>query len=97
MFSVAALLLLICGFLPWTAPAMRADHLARLRQGTVDMFYHGYSNYMKHAFPEDEVSCAQPPSSSLGPFPKLTRLAVATSHVRTAISRPTKPRAYRPQ
>ncbi|OAA62098.1 Glycoside hydrolase, family 47 [Cordyceps fumosorosea ARSEF 2679] len=42
------------------APAMRSDHLAKLRQETVDMFYHGYSNYMLHAFPEDElrpVSC----------------------------------------
>lgn len=35
--------------------AMRADHLGQLRQETVDMFYHGYDNYMKHAFPEDEV------------------------------------------
>ena len=41
--------------LPWSATCMRADHLARLRQDTVDMFYHGFSNYMKHAFPEDEV------------------------------------------
>ncbi|PHH68790.1 hypothetical protein CDD80_7240 [Ophiocordyceps camponoti-rufipedis] len=41
--------------------AMRADRLAQLRQETVDMFYHGYSNYMRHAFPEDELrplSCA---------------------------------------
>ncbi|XP_044719865.1 glycosyl hydrolase family 47 protein [Hirsutella rhossiliensis] len=40
---------------------MRADRLAQLRQETVDMFYHGYSNYMQHAFPEDELrplSCA---------------------------------------
>lgn len=35
--------------------AMRADHLGKLRQDTVDMFYHGYDNYMQHAFPEDEV------------------------------------------
>lgn len=44
--------------------AMRSDYLAQLRQDTVDMFYHGYSNYMKHAFPEDEVCflwlCAMP-------------------------------------
>lgn len=38
--------------------AMRADYLAQLRQETVDMFYHGYSNYMEHAFPEDEVGSA---------------------------------------
>lgn len=48
-------LLLSVVLLPWMAPAMRADHLAKLRQETVDMFYHGYSNYMLHAFPEDEV------------------------------------------
>lgn len=47
--------LLVAAVVPWTVPAMRADHLARLRQETVDMFYHGYSNYMLHAFPEDEV------------------------------------------
>lgn len=35
--------------------AMTADHIARLRQETVDMFYHGYDNYMEIAFPEDEV------------------------------------------
>ncbi|KAF7556632.1 hypothetical protein G7046_g6240 [Stylonectria norvegica] len=34
---------------------MRQDRLARLRQETADMFYHGYSNYMNHAFPEDEL------------------------------------------
>ncbi|OAA81245.1 Glycoside hydrolase, family 47 [Akanthomyces lecanii RCEF 1005] len=46
--------------LPWIAPAMRSDHLAKLRQETVDMFYHGFNSYMLHAFPEDElrpVSC----------------------------------------
>lgn len=48
-------LLVLCTLLPWTAPAMRADRLARLRQDTVDMFYHGWNNYMEHAFPEDEV------------------------------------------
>ncbi|KAK8150856.1 alpha mannosidase-like protein [Beauveria asiatica] len=54
-----AILLALVG-LPWVAPAMRSDHLAKLRQETVDMFYHGYSSYMLHAFPEDElrpVSC----------------------------------------
>lgn len=48
-------LLLICALLPWIASAMRQDRLVRLRQQTVDMFYHGYNNYMEHAFPEDEV------------------------------------------
>jgi hypothetical protein len=40
---------------PWPVLAMRADYLAQLRRETVDMFQHGYSNYMQHAFPEDEV------------------------------------------
>lgn len=53
MFLVTILLALFA--LPWGTPAMRADHLAHLRQETVDMFYHGYNNYMLHAFPEDEV------------------------------------------
>lgn len=35
--------------------AMRPGRIAKLRQETVDMFYHGYDNYMKLAFPEDEV------------------------------------------
>lgn len=39
----------------WTTLAMRADYLAQLRQETVQVFTHGFSNYMKHAFPEDEV------------------------------------------
>ncbi|KAF4446920.1 mannosyl-oligosaccharide alpha-12-mannosidase [Fusarium albosuccineum] len=53
--SPATVLLLICAVLSWTAQAMRQDRLARLRQDTVDMFYHGFSNYMNHAFPEDEL------------------------------------------
>ncbi|KAG6021104.1 hypothetical protein E4U41_002615 [Claviceps citrina] len=35
--------------------AMRMDRLAQLRQETVDMFHYGFSNYMEHAFPEDEL------------------------------------------
>ena len=35
--------------------AMGAGQIARLRRETVDMFYHGYDNYMEIAFPEDEV------------------------------------------
>ncbi|TQW07564.1 ER glycosyl hydrolase (Edem) [Cordyceps javanica] len=53
MFLLTVLLTLCA--LPWMAPAMRSDHLAKLRQETVDMFYHGYNNYMLHAFPEDEL------------------------------------------
>ena len=47
--------LLCCALLSWSTLAMRADYLAHLRRETVDMFYHGFSNYMLHAFPDDEV------------------------------------------
>nr|OQO30755.1 hypothetical protein B0A51_02451 [Rachicladosporium sp. CCFEE 5018] len=39
---------------------MTDETISHLRQDTRDLFYHGYSNYMKHAFPEDElrpISC----------------------------------------
>jgi hypothetical protein len=51
------LFVLVATWLPLllTAAAMRADRMAQLRRETVDMFYHGYGNYMQHAFPEDEV------------------------------------------
>jgi hypothetical protein len=35
--------------------AMRPDRVAKLRRETVEMFYHGFDNYMSIAFPEDEV------------------------------------------
>lgn len=35
--------------------AMHPDRIAQLRHETVDMFYHGFDNYMHIAFPEDEV------------------------------------------
>jgi hypothetical protein len=34
---------------------MTPARIAELRQETVDMFYHGFDNYMDVAFPEDEV------------------------------------------
>ncbi|KAI9771227.1 MAG: alpha mannosidase-like protein [Geoglossum umbratile] len=40
---------------------MTRGQIAALRQEAVELFYHGYSNYMEVAFPEDElrpVSCA---------------------------------------
>lgn len=42
----------------WLSPvaAMRQDRIAELRDETVDMFYHGFDNYMQLAFPEDEVT-----------------------------------------
>jgi len=39
---------------------MTDDMIRGLRRDTRDLFYHGYTNYMKHAFPEDElrpISC----------------------------------------
>ena len=40
---------------------MTDDQILSLRQDTRDLFFHGYSNYLLHAFPEDELkplSCA---------------------------------------
>jgi hypothetical protein len=37
------------------ANAMSPTRIAELRKETVDMFYHGFDNYMDVAFPEDEV------------------------------------------
>ncbi|KAF2801661.1 seven-hairpin glycosidase [Mytilinidion resinicola] len=47
----------------WTtvASGMTDEAIGNLRQETRDIFYHGYDNYMRHAFPEDELrplSCA---------------------------------------
>ncbi|KAK6820634.1 hypothetical protein PG989_011309 [Apiospora arundinis] len=50
--------------------AMRPDRVAQLRQETVDMFYHGFDNYMHIAFPEDElrpVSCTPLTRDALNP------------------------------
>lgn len=49
-------------FTTWlaVAGAMTPARIAELRQETVEMFYHGFDNYMNVAFPEDElrpVSC----------------------------------------
>lgn len=54
---LVALLCLLCLNQAVVVGAMRPDRITQLRQQTVDMFYHGYDNYMKVAFPEDEV-CA---------------------------------------
>ncbi|KAF2748340.1 glycoside hydrolase family 47 protein [Sporormia fimetaria CBS 119925] len=47
------LLLLVC----WVtlAHGMTDDHISSLREDTTDIFYHGFKNYMDHAFPEDEL------------------------------------------
>lgn len=44
-------------FVSWlaVASAMTPARIAELRKETVDMFYHGFDNYMDVAFPEDEV------------------------------------------
>ncbi|KAI9838880.1 MAG: hypothetical protein M1819_004087 [Sarea resinae] len=41
----------------WASVAcgMTDAEIEGLRQETVDMFFHGYNNYMDHAFPEDEL------------------------------------------
>lgn len=56
--SASWVLLWLLPLLPWLASvgAMRLDRIAQLRQETVDMFYHGFDNYMEIAFPEDEVT-----------------------------------------
>ncbi len=49
-------LLLAVSLASWpAAAAMRPDRVRDLRRETVQMFYHGFDNYMKIAFPEDEV------------------------------------------
>ncbi|KAF7961281.1 hypothetical protein EAE96_000947 [Botrytis aclada] len=53
------LLLLLAIWLP-LSNAMTPARIAELRKETVEMFYHGFDNYMELAFPEDElrpVSC----------------------------------------
>lgn len=57
-FLCVALLLLAWLEQSW---AMRPDRIASLRDETVKMFYHGYDNYMRVAFPDDEVCCTAPP------------------------------------
>lgn len=49
------LLILLVTLWATVAGAMPTSRIAELRKETVDMFYHGYDNYMRVAFPEDEV------------------------------------------
>ncbi|OAA32072.1 Glycoside hydrolase, family 47 [Moelleriella libera RCEF 2490] len=71
-----------CALLSWPAASMRIDRLGELRQETVDMFYHGYNNYMKHAFPEDEVraSAEKKPEPSFKRIHGLTLTFSCLSH-----------------
>ncbi|KAM0329360.1 hypothetical protein ACHAQA_004666 [Verticillium albo-atrum] len=61
---LSTLLLLSCLLLslswPTSVASMGTARLAELRKSTVEVFQHGFNNYMQHAFPEDElrpVSC----------------------------------------
>ncbi|KAI0198317.1 glycoside hydrolase family 47 protein [Astrocystis sublimbata] len=62
-FRLVAACFLFLQLLPFLAApvlAMPPGRVAQLRRETVDMFYHGFDNYMRIAFPEDElrpVSC----------------------------------------
>jgi hypothetical protein len=55
VWAALCLLPLLSSWLAVGGTAMRLDRIAQLRQETVEMFYHGYDNYMEIAFPEDEV------------------------------------------
>lgn len=48
-------LYLLVAVLVALANAMTPKRTGELRQEAVAMFYHGFDNYMKIAFPEDEV------------------------------------------
>jgi hypothetical protein len=41
--------------LAYTVESMDQATIKTLRQETVELFYHGYDNYLRHAFPEDEL------------------------------------------
>ncbi|KAL2023605.1 hypothetical protein VTK56DRAFT_1762 [Thermocarpiscus australiensis] len=56
LMSLVLWMLLALALSQWPgAAAMRSDRVRELRRETVDMFYHGFDNYMKIAFPEDEL------------------------------------------
>ncbi|CAG8949098.1 hypothetical protein HYFRA_00002227 [Hymenoscyphus fraxineus] len=60
LYRKPGILLAIWSIWLLSVSAMRKGRIAELRQETVDMFYHGFDNYMNVAFPEDElrpVSC----------------------------------------
>ncbi|KLU88521.1 hypothetical protein MAPG_07506 [Magnaporthiopsis poae ATCC 64411] len=53
--ALRLLLLLLLASWAGVGAAMRPAKVASLRREVVDMFYHGYDNYMEVAFPEDEL------------------------------------------
>jgi hypothetical protein len=59
---------------------MSPPRIAELRQEAVDMFYHGFDNYMDFAFPEDEVRDPPP-----------LRVSMVTNFVRSLDQSPALP------
>ncbi|KAM0283896.1 hypothetical protein ACHAQH_002278 [Verticillium albo-atrum] len=62
MLSTSSFLSYLLLFLSWPTivASMGGARLAELRKSAVEVFQHGFNNYMQHAFPEDElrpVSC----------------------------------------
>ncbi|GIZ41950.1 hypothetical protein CKM354_000523300 [Cercospora kikuchii] len=54
------LAVLLCAWCAAVANGMTDDQVSHLRRDTQKLFYHGFDNYMRHAFPEDElrpISC----------------------------------------
>jgi hypothetical protein len=94
VFSAFSALILLLSW-PANVLAMRADRIAQLRQETVEMFYHGYDNYMDIAFPEDEVRYTR--ASLLAPpyvDRVLTTLLLAAA---TGVLRPINTRCSEPE
>lgn len=70
---------------------MRPGRVRDLRQETVQMFYHGFDNYMEIAFPEDEVWPNKTmPQSCLARLADLLALA-PPGFLRPALSRQQEP------
>lgn len=51
---------LLLSWLPQHAVAMSPGQFSEMRKATVDVFRHGFDNYMQHAFPDDEVTFGLP-------------------------------------
>ena len=49
-------LLLSFGAVAFAVSGMTDSHLRALRSSTRDLFYHGFDNYMEHAYPDDELA-----------------------------------------
>jgi len=85
--SIWAIYLLIA-VLAALVNAMTPKRIGELRQETVAMFYHGFDNYMKIAFPEDEVCF----SAQIKLISCILTFSIAQAGFLCSInSRPTKP------